>query len=191
MQKLNTFWLHSNCPAKFKLIAADAVIRTKILYGFDSAKLGETELKRIDTIQLNIFRKILGLKTTFVNRENDNNKIWKDVNEKVTAEGKKKRIISFRKAYKKARLKTIATIIHNDTDLRNQVTFEKNIEERIYPNRRVGRPKETWATAAVKELWEGIRNRNPRWRYTTLNTENTDIIHEIKETSKHIYENKF
>ena len=89
MKRLNIFWLHSNCPAKFKLVAADAVIRTKLLYGMESAQLGEAELKRINTVQLKIFRHILGLKTTYVERENTNAKLWKDVNTQVTAEGKK------------------------------------------------------------------------------------------------------
>ena len=77
MQKLNMFWLHSNCPAKFKLIAADAVIKTKLLYGMDSAQLGEHEQKRINVMQLKISRKILGIKTTFIDRENNNIKVWK------------------------------------------------------------------------------------------------------------------
>lgn len=68
-ERMNIFRLHSNCPAKFKLITADAVIRTKLFYGTVSAQLGEGELKRFDTIQLKISRKMLGLKTTFVDRE--------------------------------------------------------------------------------------------------------------------------
>jgi len=101
LKKLNIFWLHSNCPAKFKLIAADAVIRTKLLYGMDSAQLGEGELERLDTIQLQISRKILGLKTTFVDRENSNRKIWNDVNNKLSAEGQRRKLYHLDKRMQK------------------------------------------------------------------------------------------
>jgi hypothetical protein len=33
LNKLNTFWRHSNCTAKFKLLVQDAVVRSKLLYG--------------------------------------------------------------------------------------------------------------------------------------------------------------
>ncbi len=57
LKKLDIFWLHSNCPARIKIITLDAVIRSKLLYGMESAKLGETELKRLDNIHLKAMRK--------------------------------------------------------------------------------------------------------------------------------------
>ncbi len=63
LKKLDLFWLHSNCPARVKIITLDAVIRAKLLYGMESAQLGETELKRLDQIHLKAMRKILGYKT--------------------------------------------------------------------------------------------------------------------------------
>ncbi len=55
LNKLNVFWLHSNCSMKFKLIAADAVIRAKVMYGLDSAQLAP-------------FPKIIGSRTKNINR---------------------------------------------------------------------------------------------------------------------------
>ncbi len=63
MKKLDLFWLHGDCPTRVKNITLDAVIRAKLLYGMESAKLGETELKRLDQIHLQAMRKILGYKT--------------------------------------------------------------------------------------------------------------------------------
>ena len=57
LKKLDIFWLHSDCPARVKVITLDAVIRAKLLYGMESAKLGETELKRLDKIHLKAMRK--------------------------------------------------------------------------------------------------------------------------------------
>ena len=51
LKRLDLYWRHSNCPTRTKLIAADAVIRAKLMYGIESAQL-----------------------TTFVDRSNTNNK---------------------------------------------------------------------------------------------------------------------
>ena len=74
LKKLDFFWLHSNCPARVEIITLDAMIRAKLVYGTESAQLGEVELKRLDNIHLKAMRKILGYKTTFVCRENTNAK---------------------------------------------------------------------------------------------------------------------
>jgi hypothetical protein len=39
LQKLNTFWRHSSCPDRFKIRAQDAVIKSELLYGLESAQL--------------------------------------------------------------------------------------------------------------------------------------------------------
>jgi len=39
--KLHLLWRHSSCPIRFKLLVADAVLRSKVLYGRESAQLGE------------------------------------------------------------------------------------------------------------------------------------------------------
>ena len=44
LNKLDLFWKHSDCPEKFKLLALDAVIRSKVLYGLESAELGTAML---------------------------------------------------------------------------------------------------------------------------------------------------
>ena len=189
MKRLNIFWLHSNCPVKFKLIAADAVIRTKLLYGMESAQLGEAELKRINTVQLKIFRHILGLKTTYVERENTNAKLWKDINTKVTAEGKKKQITSFEQAYAKAKRQTMPKILSDRRDLKHTAIFNDDLQERVYANRRAGRPKATWAETALAEFWEGVRNTQQEWRHTKLDVTNPDIRRQLKKSAKDMIEN--
>ena len=46
LRKLDVFWRHSDCPIRFKLIALDAVMRSKLLYRLDAAEIGETYMKR-------------------------------------------------------------------------------------------------------------------------------------------------
>ena len=43
-------------------------------------------------------RKILGYKTTYIDREKTNAKIYRDINEKVKEQGSKKEIVTFREA---------------------------------------------------------------------------------------------
>ena len=86
LKKLDLFWLHSSCPVRVKIITLDAVIKAKLLYGLESAKLGETELKRLDLFHLKAMRKILGLKTTYIDRNNSNAFIYREVNKKVEEE---------------------------------------------------------------------------------------------------------
>ena len=41
-KKLEDYWKHSDCPLREKLIVHDAVIRSKLMYGLESAHLTET-----------------------------------------------------------------------------------------------------------------------------------------------------
>ncbi len=58
-------------------------------------------------------RKILGLKTTYIDRNNSNAFIYREVNKKVEEEGSKKKVVTFRETYKKFRRKKMLNIIDN------------------------------------------------------------------------------
>ena len=59
MKKLDVFWRHSNCPISVKINTADAVLRSRLLYGLESAQLTPSVLKRLETFQLKVLRKNL------------------------------------------------------------------------------------------------------------------------------------
>ena len=139
---------------------------------------------------MKIFRHILGLRTTYVERENTNMKLWKDVNTKVTAEGKKRQIMTFKQAYAKAKLKTMAKILNDRKDLKHIAIFDDDLKERIYANRRVGRPKATWTETTLTEFWEGVRNTQQEWRHTRLDVTNPDVRKQLGETAKDMIGNK-
>ncbi len=48
-------------------------------------------------------------------------------------------------------------IIDNPNGEKHKITFQKDLDDWIYPNRRVGAPKHTWAKEALKQIWEEIR----------------------------------
>ena len=105
LTKLDLFWLHSDCPTRVKIIALDAIIRAKLLYGLESAQLGEEALKKLDISNLKTMRKVLGMKTTYVARDNTNKRVYEEANKKVKEQGGKKEIVTFRVAYEKAKQK--------------------------------------------------------------------------------------
>jgi hypothetical protein len=87
LKGLHAFWRHSDCPIRFKLQAFDAVIRSKLLYGLESAQLNEPHQRRLNTFQLKGLRKILHMQTTFVNRENTNERVITYANSHLTGAG--------------------------------------------------------------------------------------------------------
>ena len=42
MKKLDNFWKHTNNPNKWKLITYNAIIKTKLMYGLESAQLNDS-----------------------------------------------------------------------------------------------------------------------------------------------------
>ena len=56
----------------FKFQVLNAIIRTKRLYGLDSAQLSNLIMNKFDTFQLEGPMKILRMQTTYVNRGNTN-----------------------------------------------------------------------------------------------------------------------
>ena len=90
MKIIDLFCRHSDCPFRLKLTTLAAVIRSKLLYGLDAVNLKEPEKKRLDVFQLKGLRKITHKQTTFVNRQNTNQKVYEKVNNQLGEEGARK-----------------------------------------------------------------------------------------------------
>ena len=192
MKRLDKNWIHSNCPIRKKLITADAVIRAKLLYGLDSAQLNEPQLKRLDIFQLKVIRKILQLKTTYINRQNTNEEVYRQANQKLEEERGKKKITTFRQAYTCSKIKRLKRIINKgNREPVKEITFE-NIEllkTRTPPNRKRQRPIYKWAERAILELWQEIQKTNIQYNNTGLDLNREDIRNTIKDHCKNT-ENK-
>ena len=77
----------------------DTVIRSKPLYGLESAQLNDSHLAKLDVFQLKGLRKILRMQTTFMNRANTNERVYARANGRLSEEGSNKRIRKFSQAY--------------------------------------------------------------------------------------------
>lgn len=88
MKKLQIVWGNNQCPKKFRFQVFDAVLRSKLVYGLESVMLTKALENRLDTLQLKGLRKILGIKTTFIDRGNTNNKVFEIANTFVNPRNK-------------------------------------------------------------------------------------------------------
>ena len=70
-------------------MAYDAIIKSKLLYGLETAQVGKSELKRIDAFQLRGIRQILGKKHTYWDREATNYILF-DMASRIISETTKK-----------------------------------------------------------------------------------------------------
>ena len=184
MTKLNTFWLHSNCPVRFKLQAFNAVIQAKLLYGLESAVVPESTQRKLDSFQLKGLRKILNLKTTFVERSNTNQRVYESANSAAgLAEGKK--IASFSSAYKLARAKLGRKVFTRSASdpLRYATIAGHDGGEAFhnFPNKRIGCPKEKWSHAVAKDLLADNNTERPARNFDKkLNTgHNNHLLQEL------------
>ena len=94
LNKLHIFWRHSNCPVHFKLQALNAVVRTKLLYGLESAQLNQTTINKLNAFHMKGLRKILHMQTTFGvmqegtdRQQYSNSKAIETANRKLQEEG--------------------------------------------------------------------------------------------------------
>ena len=190
MKKLDLFWRHSNCPTHIKIYTADAVLRTKLLYGIESTQLTESCQNKLETFQMKVMRKILKIDSTYINRQNSHRHIMHTANEKLKQEGKTKHIKRFQDVYKDTKVKSALRIIRKESSNLHSITFAQNtFSKRIPKNRRVGRPRQNWTEETMKEIWEQIKIQQIEYKYVTLDTNKPEHIELIKEHAQNITNN--
>jgi hypothetical protein len=89
-KRLQTYWKATNASKRWQLLAYDAIIKSKLLYGLETAQVGKAELKRIDAFQIRGIRQILGKKHTFWDRSATNAHLF-DLASRYLSEGKPNR----------------------------------------------------------------------------------------------------
>ena len=182
MKKLDTFWRHSNCDTAIKVYTAEAVLRSKLLYGLESAQLIPSVSKRLETFQLKVLRKILRLDTTYIDRLNTNSSVFQTATDKMETEGKHKKIISFQDVYKKLKIKSACKIITKPNSNQFKVTFKNNkLDKWTHENRRVGKPRMNWAEITLTEIWEELKQHDDRYRFTSFSNKNPQKVSALKQ----------
>lgn len=156
-----------------------------MLYGLEIAQLNVKDLRRLETVQLKVFRKVLNMKTTFVDRANKNKEVYKKIEEKLEVDDtrlkKKKKIVTFQEAYNKFKGKRIIKVVKGKDVRLKQISFQRDLRDWVYAGRRRGHPKKTWAQSALSFLWEYIAKREPRWNDTEWDEEDEEKTKTLEE----------
>ena len=87
-KRLHVYWKATNASKKWQLLAYDAIIKSKLLYGLETAQVSRADLKRIDAFQLRGIRQILGEKHTYWDREATNHILF-DMASRIISETNK------------------------------------------------------------------------------------------------------
>jgi hypothetical protein len=160
LKKLDIFWRKTNCSTKWKLIVYNAVIVSKLLYGLETIEPSNSTAKLLDTFQLRGLRKILNLKTTFIERGNTNENIFIWANQAINSpiDFANRTIKPLSEVLENRRLKLLGHIIRRDrSHPLHQVTFlNNNLLPRTTENRRQGRPRLSWIRNNMEKAWRQI-----------------------------------
>ena len=196
LRKLDQFWRKANPSERMKINVYDAVIRAKLLYGLESAPMPESVKHKLDVFQLKGLRKILNIKTTFVDRSYPNKAVIQTaqskMNEGAAANKPQRCVKTYSQVYEERKIKLLQKIIQSEEDdpLRS-VTFKPNsmtpidITDRPGTKRRIGQPKTKWLETGLEALWRTVgRTIDPTMKYTTLDLNNENHIETMKKAAK-------
>lgn len=152
-EKLGICWKHSTCPVQVKLAIYDMVIRAKLVYGLDTLMVLPSHEKLLQSFQLKGLRQILKLKTTFVDRRNTNEFVFKCAN-KAKPSGTAP-ILPIPTYLHKQRQKHLGHIIRADnSDPVRQVTFLPSSHRPwLYSKKRVGKPRHHWTITGLRSAF--------------------------------------
>lgn len=168
LQSLQNLWKNPNCPTKFKLQVLDAVLRSKLVYGLESLQLNEGTIKHLNAFQLKGLRKILNMKTTYIDRANTNKKVFEKANSIKNPKGTEGKNIKTYEQYVHAKQNQLLShIVRTDnSDPMRQCTLA---EGTAYPfeveKRRVGRPKNEWSYNTYEHILQlNLPTPKPIWK---------------------------
>ena len=139
---------------------------------------------KIDAFQLKGLRQILKLETTYINRENTNERVIELANEELNRRDEnirrrnrhiRKSIVKFTDYIDKQALKLFGHLVRapNDDPMR-QVTFQAgNCKPSLIGIKRVGQPRHNWIKHNTATAWELAK--------TALNRPNTPFNYENQQ----------
>ena len=156
LKRMHSFWRHSNCNLRFKITVIQAVLFAKVLFGLESAELTAGALKALDVFHLKCLRKVLNMKTTYVDRANTNEEVFRNAHAQMK-EGEVIKPLSKIYLERKQLFYCKVATAHEEDPIKT-ITFQQNtLTPRIHVPRRVGRPKTKWASSEGRRLWNRMQ----------------------------------
>ena len=175
---LEAFWKNANCTTKWRLQVFNAVVISKLTYGLETVQFTESQAKRLDAFQLKGLRKILGMVTTYIDRNNTNEKVFEEANKHWKSTGANGRevsttILPVSSYVQKRKLTLLGHILRrNGDDPLFKVSFDQNYIPKTAHTRRVGHPKQKWINTQMANAWSIIQ---PGSEYTQTNQQTETI----------------
>ena len=105
------FWKEACCSLRNKLLVYNAVIRTKLLYGLETLELPTSQTSRLEAFQLKGLQKILNMVTTFVDRNNTNEEVFRRANQQLAPSSQEKAICSLQTILQERRISLVDKIV--------------------------------------------------------------------------------
>ena len=178
LKKMHIYWRHSNCNLKHKLMVTQAALFAKILFGLESAELTLGSLRALDTFHLKCLRKIMKIKTTFVERATTNEEVYRRANEQLKSKDKITKLSNIYLARKQQFYCQVATASIDDPIKR--VSFEPTTKPMTHHPRRIGRPRVKWAHTEAKKIWDSTQTAAlPAIPYNPRSEEQARTIHAL------------
>jgi len=167
LAKMHTCWRHGDCTTKTKIQVLNEVIRSKVLYGLESAAMNPGTIRRLNAFQMRGIRKIMKMPNTYLEQHRGftNKFVTDSANAEILKENRNAKIIEpFEDRYKERRLSAITKVIMTEgknpaATITMQEGFLKSHE--WGPNRR-GRPRKKWLKEALSDLWKEGRRMKMR-----------------------------
>ena len=157
-KKLGLFFKSSDCSVRLKLQVFNAILRSKLMYGLESAQLTESSRQRLGTFQLKGLRQILKITTTYVDRQHSNTYVYTRANEQLQAQRHEDRIERLSEYYTRMKLKSFAAILasRDDDPVKTVLLNPTTLKQHDVGTLRVGRPKKSWYRLTLSEYWKAI-----------------------------------
>ena len=148
---------------KWKIIVSDAVLKSKLLHGLESAMLNTAALRKIDSFQLKGLRRILGMSSSYVDRRNTNARVLEEASRRAGGPNAEHTVQLYSEAYKKGRRASCTRILaRSKSDPVRHTTLDETDALWNFVGKRIGRPRDKWAAEGFSDLWESLRTNDPQ-----------------------------
>ena len=182
MEKLRFLW-KSHINTKQKLRLYDTVIRSKLVYGLESARLSEVIRAKLRSFQMKGYRQILGLPSTYINREYSHEYLMTMANDIAKGEGQKKTFQFIDEYIDERALRLLGHILRAESEdpMRTCCLHSLSATPKIPLHRRVGHPRYHWIENTMKlvwenfEAWRNVRDGNYE-KFSMFDEDHTDSI---------------
>jgi hypothetical protein len=157
-RRMQIFWNKINASTTWKIRVMDSILKSRMLYAIEPTTLLVGHLKRIDSVQHKILRKILSVPSTFVDRQYSHEWLRTKAEQLLKDEGKEREIKSWSEDIKHRQINLLGHLIRADArDPMRLITFQHGILQPNIPGaRRVGRPRIPWLNIVKEAAWGKI-----------------------------------